>query len=161
MQKKSCRSTSKVNVELKNLKIHDDMSEETTCFSASIYFDGKKIGTVQNKGRGGSHNYYWSDNEAGRRLNEWAKAQPTEFEFDKLDQFIDGLIDKAEILAQLKRWVKKATIFRLKGDKPGEWRMVKKGYVLRVVAFLTKKYGNKLEIVVDPANLNAALPFCR
>ena len=38
---------------LKNLKFHEDMSEETACFSADLYEDGKLIAHVKNNGRGG------------------------------------------------------------------------------------------------------------
>ncbi len=42
---------------LKNLKFHEDMSQETPCFSADLYEDGKLVAHVQNNGRGGSNNY--------------------------------------------------------------------------------------------------------
>lgn len=42
-----------MQIVLKNVKNHADMSEETNCFSATIYVDGKKVGTVKNDGRGG------------------------------------------------------------------------------------------------------------
>ena len=38
---------------LKNVKVNKAMSEETHCFSATIYKDGKKVGTVCNRGHGG------------------------------------------------------------------------------------------------------------
>lgn len=149
-----------MNVELKNVKNHPDMSQETPCFSATIYLDGKKIGSVQNNGHGGCNSYYWNDHTAAKRLTAWADQQPTEFEFEKLDQIIDDLMNKQEILAQLKRWVKKDTMFRLKGDKKGEWRMVKKHtFAPDVVKFLQGKYPN-LEHIADPNNLDAALAFC-
>jgi hypothetical protein len=149
-----------MNVELKNVRIHPDMSEETECFSATIYLDGRKVGTVKNHGHGGCHEYYWTDYEAGRRLDEWAKAQPTEFEFEKLDQIFDSLLSKNEILSQLKRWVKNETLFRLKGDTRRKWRTFGAVYNAKVVAFLTKQYGDELELILNPADLDAALPYC-
>ena len=38
---------------LKNLKFHEDMSEETPCFSADLYENGKLIAHVKNSGHGG------------------------------------------------------------------------------------------------------------
>ena len=38
---------------LKNLKVHDDMSDETTCFSADLVCNGKVIAHCSNDGRGG------------------------------------------------------------------------------------------------------------
>ena len=42
-----------MEIKLKNLKIAKFMSEETTCFQATIYVDGKIAGTAQNDGHGG------------------------------------------------------------------------------------------------------------
>lgn len=44
--------------ELKNVKVHPDMSEETTCFSASLYVDGKRCYIAQNNGHGGCNSYH-------------------------------------------------------------------------------------------------------
>lgn len=38
---------------LKNLKVHDDMSEETVCFSADLVCNGKVIAHCSNDGHGG------------------------------------------------------------------------------------------------------------
>ena len=45
-------------IQLDNLKVHDDMSEETMCFSADMYFNGKFAGNCSNDGRGGCANVY-------------------------------------------------------------------------------------------------------
>jgi hypothetical protein len=47
-----------LNLSLKNLKFHEDMSEETPCFSADLYEDGKLIAHVKNEGRGGCNSIY-------------------------------------------------------------------------------------------------------
>lgn len=38
---------------MRNLKFHEDMSEETACFSADLYEDGKLVAHVKNSGKGG------------------------------------------------------------------------------------------------------------
>lgn len=43
-----------MNLTIKNLKISNFMSEETLCFQATVFVDGKKAGTAQNDGHGGS-----------------------------------------------------------------------------------------------------------
>lgn len=45
-----------MKIELRRLKIVERMSQETTCFIADVYIDGKKVGTAQNEGCGGSTN---------------------------------------------------------------------------------------------------------
>lgn len=51
-------NTKNLNLSLKNLKFHEDMSEETPCFSADLYEDGKLIAYVKNEGRGGCNSVY-------------------------------------------------------------------------------------------------------
>lgn len=43
---------------LKNLKFHEDMSEETPCFSADLYENGKLVAHVKNSGQGGCNDLY-------------------------------------------------------------------------------------------------------
>jgi hypothetical protein len=147
-----------MQLSLKSLKIHADMSEETTCFSATIYANGKKAGTVRNEGRGGSHNYYWENPSLGQEIEKWANQQPTEFDFDKIGQIIDNLVMNADILASLKRRTKNVTWFRLKGDAPKDWRIVKAPFTPAVKTFLTNKYPN-IEIIANE-NLEEAIPYC-
>lgn len=45
------------NLSLKNLKFHEDMSEETPCFSADLYENGKLMAHVSNRGHGGCNDY--------------------------------------------------------------------------------------------------------
>jgi hypothetical protein len=149
-----------VKLTLKNIKEHPDMSEETNCFSATIYVDGKKAGFVKNEGRGGCNFYTWLDPQVGAAVDAWAKTQDTEFDFEKLDQILDKLLGQEEILRQLRRWSKKQTCFRLKGDKKGAWRNVQAPHSAKVVEFIQGKYGDKVECILDPANLEAGLPFC-
>jgi hypothetical protein len=44
-----------LNLQLKNLKFHEDISEETPCFSADVHEDGKLIAYVKNSGFGGGN----------------------------------------------------------------------------------------------------------
>lgn len=42
-----------MNITLRNIKYAAFASEETHCFSATVYIDGKKEGTARNEGHGG------------------------------------------------------------------------------------------------------------
>jgi hypothetical protein len=42
-----------MNIELKKLKVHEDMSEETTAFSAEVWSDGQLVAYAKNIGQGG------------------------------------------------------------------------------------------------------------
>lgn len=68
-----------MNIELKNIKYYESFSEETLAFQASLYIEGKRVGTAKNDGRGGP-TYYDGDNKEGRELirqaEQFAKALP-------------------------------------------------------------------------------------
>jgi len=53
-----------MKIELKNIYYAEFASFETSCYKATIYIDGKKVGTVNNDGQGGTDN-----------VQPWAVAQ--------------------------------------------------------------------------------------
>lgn len=46
-----------MKIELKNVKHSEFASHETDCFTATVYIDGKREGTVSNQGMGGPNDY--------------------------------------------------------------------------------------------------------
>jgi hypothetical protein len=46
-----------MKVELKKISFNERMSEETNCFVADLYINGKKVGYCKNEGRGGCTDY--------------------------------------------------------------------------------------------------------
>jgi hypothetical protein len=42
-----------MKIQLKNVKINDSFSEETICFKADVFVNGKKVAYAENDGRGG------------------------------------------------------------------------------------------------------------
>lgn len=141
-----------MNITLAKIQVHADMSAETNCFRASICLNGQVVGTVKNAGQGGCHEYDWLDREVGKRITAWSQTQKTEFDFEKLDQIIDRLLADHETRAQLRRWCKTQTVFRLKRDKAGEWRTIKTRFDKNVKEQLTKTYGDKLERIANEEN---------
>ena len=59
-----------MKIEIKNVKYVESLSEETLCFTATIYLDGKRLGGVSNRGCGGCHEYdfHFSDVE---KMEAW------------------------------------------------------------------------------------------
>ena len=51
-------------IELKGFKHSEFASEETHCFEASVYFNGKKIGVVSNHGQGASDDFHGAGKNA-------------------------------------------------------------------------------------------------
>ena len=154
-----------MHIELKKVKFHEDMSDETNCFSAELWTDGKKLAIVSNSGQGGSNNYDFNMTIDGTRWNafsEWCKAQPHEFDFLYEDQVVDTLFSewlKADDIrrqkAQMKRWCRTQTVFRLKGDKPDSWHVVKCLYTPAVKEYMVKKYGDRIECIANEMEATA------
>jgi len=63
-----------MKIELKNIKHAEFASHETSCYEATIYIDGKKVGTVDNDGQGGTDNVQpW---EVAQQIDAYAATLP-------------------------------------------------------------------------------------
>lgn len=116
-----------MKIELKNLKYAEFASQETHCFEASLYVDGKRIGVVANDGQGGCNGY--TPHTAWETINEYAKTLPTskykmtvrdengaitQNEIDithDADTVIDGLVMEALYTRDLKRAMTNKILF--------------------------------------------------
>tara|TARA_R100000664_G_scaffold29927_1_gene42129 strand:+ start:3438 stop:3923 length:486 start_codon:yes stop_codon:yes gene_type:complete len=115
-----------MKLEFKNIKYYASMSEETDCYEAILYVDGKRLGRVHNDGHGGCdhHDFSWKEYE---RVNEWCKENlpkwkwicehdntetenDTDLEIWCHDQVTNHLLQK-----ELKRHLKK--LFVMETDK--------------------------------------------
>ena len=68
-----------MKIELKRISFNERMSEETNCFVADLYINGKKVGYVKNDGQGGCtdyHGYTKEDNEIIREAEAYCKTLP-------------------------------------------------------------------------------------
>jgi len=164
-----------MKIELRNVKIHKDMSEETECFSATVYADGKRVGTASNRGHGGCNEYYWEDKEAGALLEaydeylpeiplsedeteEWAKTlYPMK---QDLDWFIMELMNRQETEKKLKRLSKKKTLFRLKADtyKAGEWLTLNVPYEGKIQEYLDRQYPDQVAEIYGQEGRSTPVP---
>ena len=64
------------SVELKNVKVAQHMSEETTAFTATLYINGKKAAHVKNDGRGGDNYPSFLDGGLGKDFHAFCKSLP-------------------------------------------------------------------------------------
>lgn len=63
-----------MKIELKNIKYSEFASHETSCYEATIYIDGQKVGTVENDGQGGTDNVHpWS---VAQQIDAYAATLP-------------------------------------------------------------------------------------
>lgn len=112
-----------MKIELKNLKINKEFSEETIMFKASVYVDGEKVAEAENEGRGGSTHYWHLGTDRSKELIKKAEgyclalpsikvqSHGTELLIDQnLSDYIDKLVydvfNKKEQLAFEKKKLK-------------------------------------------------------
>lgn len=85
-------------IQLKNVKYAAFASEETHCYEASVYFDGKKVGTVKNDGHGGC-DYQYPTDKAG-----WAKMMKFIEKENELPTIADKGAAMKRYCRQLNEW---------------------------------------------------------
>lgn len=108
-----------MKIELKNIKTNMALSEETICFSANLYKDGKKVGQVVNRGHGGSHEYSFGYGKEYDLMNDWCKANlpkhinkyldGKEFDTD-LELYISELVNEFNITKHMKSLLKRRIV---------------------------------------------------
>lgn len=101
-----------MNLELRNIKYAAFASQETACFEAAIYIDGKREGTVTNDGHGGCNDYH--PRELGQHIEAYA-SDKTEGNVDP-DMVIGNALDAALARRDLQRMLR-TRIVTMKGDK--------------------------------------------
>lgn len=97
-----------MKIELKSLKINNDFSEETICFKADVFINGKKVAYASNDGRGGCtfyNAYTKEDRPIIEEAEKYCKALPklvvkignSDVEFKQsLESVIDDLVAAKE-----------------------------------------------------------------
>ena len=131
-----------MKIELKNVKVNQAFSEETTCFIADLFVNGKKVAHAKNYGRGGCTDYY--PYEGQRELLKQAELfckelpkKPIDFgdkvhEFDQsLESVIDDLLFEKEKAKEEKKIIKLCETHIVFG-KPN-------GYSYRMIGFNGKQ----------------------
>ena len=71
-----------MKIELKAIQYAAFSSEETSCYNANLYVDGRKIGTVGNDGHGGP-DHFRGDRAAFAASDEWCKANLPRWQHDE------------------------------------------------------------------------------
>jgi len=107
-----------MKIELKALKYSDFASQETHCFHANIYIDGKKAGWAENNGHGGMtsihpHQLYTTIRQCTDKIPpRIVKYGDTEMSLEASpDSYIDELVTLALHEKDLKRAMKTRILF--------------------------------------------------
>lgn len=86
------------------------------------------------------------------------KPEPARL-ISKIDQWIDARLADREREKNLKRWAKTKTPYRLKGDTPEEWRIIKSPISPKLIQYLRDKYGGQIETIYgEPAATTPTKP---
>lgn len=138
-------------ITLRAIKVYDKLSEETLCFTATVYSGARKIGFARNDGRGGCNRYDWTDVDTARVA---LAGVGLGIHHDGLDQFFDDLLFREDIRKNLTKSCAKGTLFRLKGDAPTGWRSVKLNgkdavYTPSVRQWLLKTHGDNIDVIAN------------
>jgi hypothetical protein len=124
-----------LTITLKNVKHAEFASEETNCFSADVYIDGKKEGTAENDGHGGAT--FINPYALAAKLDAYGATLPRitsttlKDETDPTGFFtytqtgetlIDDLLEKHLLEKDVKRALSRRVLFTMTG-KPGLYQL--------------------------------------
>lgn len=139
-----------MNITLKGIQYSERMSDETYCFSATVYVDGKRAGTVMNHGTGGPNEYDF-DTAALDAYCKGLPARKTEYGTFavELDELVDDVFCDWLHVKELKRMTRGVTAFRLKGDAPDCYRTIRRPFAPEVRAHVVAKYGDQVEAFLN------------
>lgn len=140
-----------MKIELKNISINKRLSEETTCFVANIYVDGKKAGEASNRGNGGCTDVYFLDHNLQKQVEEFCKTlykqEPCDsYLMGHIDNLVFDYMDKKEcknnkrIVIKLKSQPYGLTVYNTPYD-PALKEQIRESFV--------KKYGDDLEDIIN------------
>ena len=148
----------KESIQLKNVKIAWNMSEETTAFTATLYIDGAKAAYVKNEGTGGDNHPRFMDRELEKEFHEFCKSLPPEYLDDDddepypmtYDSFIGQLLTEWIENDDWKKACKKGIAYTLTGHKDGEYMLWKVPYSPEMAEQVRKKYsGGSLKEIIN------------
>ena len=127
--------------QLKSFKSVESLSEETLCFTGNLYYKGKRICQVSNRGHGGCNEYSpykGYDQKFIQELNEVAR-KITDSEFEPLDSLVDDLIEDIYTNKYIKKVVKKGYPYVVNVYEKKEALGEKYNLLIRNEAYLTKE----------------------
>lgn len=117
--------------EIKNFKYLESRSEETYCFSAVLYANGKKVADCGNSGQGGPTEVYFLPQyrEMEREINDFLKSLPKikyeSYEFDRtLEYIVNELVDELLKAKELKKLMKKTGQYLIFHNSKGTYYQI-------------------------------------
>ena len=147
----------KESIQLKNVKVAWNMSEETTAFTATLYIDGAKVAYVKNEGTGGDNHPRFMDRNLEKEFHEFCKSLPPEYLDDDddepypltYDSFIGQLLTEWISNDDWKKACRKGLVFRLKNDNGDQYRTTKGKFSPELASAIRERYGDDLIDIIN------------
>lgn len=93
-----------MKLSLRKVKYYAELSEETQCYTAELYLDGKKVATVKNDGHGESTDVYYTEgwqSELAQKLERYVQNNPVIYKLNEhvcelrgVEVVVDEMFDK-------------------------------------------------------------------
>jgi hypothetical protein len=165
-----------MDIQLKAVRHMESLSEETNCFTANLYVEGKKIAECGNHGHGGPTDIDYVRHprvaDIIERFKAHLKTLPPEkhgyetskgdhtkvvdgkfikeFEIPITDEFmVDRLLEKYLTRKWDKKLCRKGLCFRLKSTPKDQWEVTKGKYTPELAAKVRKRYGDELVEILN------------
>jgi hypothetical protein len=146
------------NLEVKSFR--SQRGREGPGFYCILWVDGVKGAEAIDQGDGGMVHWHWFDQEVKRKFDEYIASLPEremglEFGLPSMkkkptaDDVIVDLVGEFETRRTFKRKCKTQTLFRLKGDRPEEYRAIKVAYSPAVAEQVRRQYGDQLVEIIN------------
>lgn len=111
------QNQSVMNLELKKIKVIPRLSEETTCFYATLYVDGKPAADCANRGVGAMTDVRFYNTDVQGKVMEWCNQNPVvqyfgnkKHEYKGVDIRVDELLVEYQMKKELMAKQKKALV---------------------------------------------------
>lgn len=113
-----------MKIRLKSIQHSAFASQETHCYTANLWIDGKKVGTVSNDGHGGCDRFH-GDREKYDEADKWCKAnlpkwslsaESTDPHDTDLEMHCGDLVNTWLVTRDLKKALKTKIVFRKPED---------------------------------------------
>lgn len=150
-----------MKAELKGIKVYDRMSEETICYTATLYLDGKKAADVENGGKGGCTNCRFFDKSVEEKFNAYVKTLPDKVypATDKMKSFSVKMSDEQICDDLLDEYLKKQDEKKLaKNDAKNKAYFTSHGYPFTLRLIMDGKHtwmASKTDSDADAARMVA------
>ena len=151
-----------MEVEVKNVNVIEELSDESYCFTASLWVDGKKVGEVSNRGQGGQSDFMYDDgyphkSATHKAIKEYCETLPpmqSEYFSEGLEYdpyiLIDELVGKEYQSQQDKKLCRGQTAYRIPNyeyESEYEYHTIEGEYTPQIKATLINTYGKGVYIL--------------